>query len=168
VESRLYKAGVTLPWTCHVQLCRYKSWAEHWEGEDGGQMEKNDCLTGSMSGWVRWILLQCLIALNTASQAESRLYTRWLMTNLIGAVRTSVKNISIRAEWLRQSGQAQSVASEATRWRITPRGGSIQCGAFLIPLSSQFHHFFSFWRSPILYSHSGNVANCDHTSEWVH
>jgi len=30
------------------------------------------------------------------------------------------------------------------------------------------HCFFSFCRSPILNDHSSVVANCDHTSEWIH
>jgi len=37
-----------------------------------------------------------------------------------------------------------------------------------IALQSPFHRFFSLCRSPILNKHSGVVANCDHTSEWVH
>jgi hypothetical protein len=33
---------------------------------------------------------------------------------------------------------------------------------------SPFRRCFSFCQSPILNKHSGVVANCDHTSEWVH
>ena len=78
---------------------------------------------------------------------------------------TSAKNISVRAEWLRQSGRAPSEPSETPRWRITPCPASIPRVALYITLQSPFRRFFSFCRSPI---HSGVVANCDHTSEWVH
>jgi len=81
---------------------------------------------------------------------------------------SSAKNISVRAEWLRQSGRAPSEPSETPRWWITPRPASIQRVAFHIALRSLFHRFFSFCRSPILNDHSGVVANCDYTSEWVH
>ena len=81
---------------------------------------------------------------------------------------SSAKNISVQAEWLCQSGRAPSEPSETPRWRITPPTASIQRVAFHIALLSLFHWFFSFCRSPILNDHSGVVANCDHTSEWVH
>jgi len=80
----------------------------------------------------------------------------------------SAKNISVRAEWLRQSGRAPSEPSERPRWRITPRPASIPHLALHIALRSPFRRFFSLCRSPILNKHSGIVANCDHTSEWVH
>jgi len=79
----------------------------------------------------------------------------------------SAKNISVRALWLRRSRCTPSEASETPGWRITPRPASIQRIAFHIALWSVFHLFFSFGRSPILNDHSGVVANCDHTSEWV-
>jgi hypothetical protein len=47
---------------------------------------------------------------------------------------TSAKNISVRAEWLRQSGCAPSEPSETPQWRITPRPASIQRVAFHIAL----------------------------------
>jgi len=81
---------------------------------------------------------------------------------------TSARNISVRAEWLRQSGCALSELSETPRWRITPRPASIPRVALQIALRSPFRRFFSLCRSPILNKHSGVVANCDHTSEWVH
>jgi len=81
---------------------------------------------------------------------------------------TSAKNISVRAEWLRQSGCAQSEPSETPRWRITPRPASIPRVALHIALRSPFRSFFSLCRSPISNKQSGVVANCDHTSEWVH
>jgi len=37
-----------------------------------------------------------------------------------------------------------------------------------INLHSQFPRFFSLCCSPIVHVHSGIVANCDYTSEWVH
>jgi hypothetical protein len=38
---------------------------------------------------------------------------------------SSAKNISVRAELLRQSGRAPSEPSEKPRWRITPRPASM-------------------------------------------
>jgi len=81
---------------------------------------------------------------------------------------TSAKNISVRAEWLRQSGRAPSEPSETLRWRITPRLASILRVALHIVLRSPFRHFFLLCWSPILNKHCGVVANCDHTLEWVH
>jgi len=78
------------------------------------------------------------------------------------------KNISVRAEWLRQSGCAPSEPSETPRWQITPRPASMPRVALHIALRSLFCCFFSLCRSPILNKQSGVVANCDHTSEWVH
>ena len=80
----------------------------------------------------------------------------------------SAKNISVWAEWLRQSGSAQSEPSETPRWPITQRPASIPHVALHIALRSPFRHFFSLCRSPIINKHAGVVANCDHTSEWVH
>jgi hypothetical protein len=81
---------------------------------------------------------------------------------------SSAKNISVRAEWLRQSGRAPSEPSETPRWRITPRPASILRVALHIALRSPFGRFFSLCRSPVLDKHSGIVAKCDHMSEWVH
>jgi hypothetical protein len=80
----------------------------------------------------------------------------------------SRKKYSVRAEWLRQSGRTQSEPSETPGWRITPAPASIQRVALYIALRSLFHCLFAFCRSPILNDHSGVVANCDNTSEWVH
>jgi len=81
---------------------------------------------------------------------------------------TSAKNISVWADWLRQSGCAPSEPSATPRWRITPRLASIPRVELHIALRSPFCRFFLLCRSPILNKHSGVVANCDHTSEWVH
>jgi len=81
---------------------------------------------------------------------------------------TSAKNISVWADWLRQSGRALSELLETPRWWITPRTASIPRVELHIALRSLFLLFFSLCRSPILNKHSGVVANCDHTSEWVH
>jgi len=89
----------------------------------------------------------------------------WSHSSSSGA---SAKNVSVRAEWLRQSGRAPSEPSETPRWRITPRPASIPRVALHIALRSQLRSFFSLCRSPILNKHSGIVGNCDHTSEWVH
>jgi len=55
----------------------------------------------------------------------------------------SATNISFRAEWLRQSGQAPSEPSETPRWRITPRAAPIPRVALHISLRLLFHRFFS-------------------------
>jgi hypothetical protein len=78
------------------------------------------------------------------------------------------KKYSVRAEWLRHSGRASSEPSETPRLRITPRPASIQRVALNIALRSLVHCLFAFCWSPILNDHSGVVANCDNTSEWVH
>ena len=85
-----------------------------------------------------------------------------------GLIYPSAKNISVRAEWLCQSGRAPSQQSETPRWRITPCPRSIPLIALHIALWSLFHWFFSLCRSRFWNTHSGVVANCDHTSEWVH
>jgi hypothetical protein len=76
---------------------------------------------------------------------------------------TSAKDISVRAEWLRQSGRALSEPSETLQWRITPPRVSIPH-----VVSPSDRRFFSLCRSPILNKSSAVVANCDHTSGWVH
>ena len=82
--------------------------------------------------------------------------------------RSSAKNISVWADWLRQSGRAPSEPSETPRWQITPRPAPIPRAELHIALRSPFCRFFSLCRPPTLHKHSGVVANCDHTSEWVH
>ena len=59
-----------------------------------------------------------------------------------GHVISSAKNISVRAEWLRQSGRAPSEPSETPRWRITPHPASIPHVTLHIALRSQFCRFF--------------------------
>jgi len=86
----------------------------------------------------------------------------WFVMNI-----TSVKRISIRVESLSRNWCALSPPWETPLWRMTPRLVSIQLIAVFINLWSLFHHFFSFCRSPVLNDHSGDVANCDHTSEWI-
>jgi hypothetical protein len=81
---------------------------------------------------------------------------------------TWAKNISVRMEWLRQSGCAPSEPSETPQWQITLRLAIIPRVALHIALQAMFCHFFSLCRSSILNKHSGVVANCDHMSEWVH
>jgi len=54
----------------------------------------------------------------------------------------SAKIISVRAEWLRQSGRAPSEPSGTPRWRITPRPESIPRIALHITLRSQCLWFF--------------------------
>jgi len=81
---------------------------------------------------------------------------------------TSAKIISVRVEWLHQSGRAASEPSETPRRRITPRPATKPRVALHIALRSLFHFFILLCRSPILNERSGIVANCDHTSEWAH
>ena len=81
---------------------------------------------------------------------------------------TSAKNISVWAEWLRQSGRAPSEPSETPWRRNTQRPASIRRIALHIALRSTFRRFFSLCWSALLSKHSGVVANCEHTSEWVH
>jgi len=76
--------------------------------------------------------------------------------------------MSVRAEWLRQSGRAPSEPSETPRWWITLRPASIPRVALHIALPSPFRRFYLLCQSPISNKHSGVVANCDHTLEWVH
>jgi len=58
--------------------------------------------------------------------------------------------------------------AETPRWRISPRPVSVPHVAWRIALRLQFCCFFSLCQSPILNKYSGVVANCDHTSGWVH
>jgi len=81
---------------------------------------------------------------------------------------TSARKISIRAERLRQSGHAPSEPSQTPRWQTTPRPVAIRRVALPIALQSRLRRFFSLCRYPIVNEHHGVVANCDHTSEWVH
>jgi len=55
---------------------------------------------------------------------------------------TSAKKISVRAEWLHQSGRAPSEPSGTPRWQTTPRPAPIQCVALHIALRSPFCCFF--------------------------
>jgi hypothetical protein len=94
---------------------------------------------------------------------------KFLLDSLLDSLlETSAKNISVWADWLRQSGHAPSGPSETPRWQITPRPASIPCIELHIALRSPFRRFFSLCRPPALNKHSGVVANCDHRSEWVH
>jgi hypothetical protein len=81
---------------------------------------------------------------------------------------SSAKNISVRVEWLHQSGQAPSELSEMPQWCITPRPVSIPRVALHIALQLPFRHFFMLSQSPMLNKHSSSRANGDHASEWVH
>jgi len=114
------------------------------------------------------------VAIRTCPHPEKRcIICWWLMlsppcgpsaTNYM----TSAKNISIRAEWLRQGGCAPSEPSETHRWQTTPRPAPIGCVTLHIALRSQFRRFVSLCQYPIVNDHRGVVANCAHTSGWVH
>ena len=84
------------------------------------------------------------------------------------ALDSSSKNIAVRAEWLRQSGCAPSELSETPGWQTTQRPAPIRCVVWHIALRSRFRRFFSLCRYPIVNGHCGVLANCDHTSGWVH
>jgi hypothetical protein len=98
-------------------------------------------------------------------QEQSQVLLKAPAVSVVYSICSSAKNISVLAEWLRQSGRAPSEPLETPRWRITPCPASIPRVAFYIALRSRFRRFFLFYRSPI---HSGVVANCDHMLEWVH
>jgi len=80
---------------------------------------------------------------------------------------SSAKNISVRAEWLRQSGCAPSEPSKTPRWQNTLHQAPIERVALHITDQSQFRRLLLLWRYPIVNDHCGVVANFDHTSEWV-
>jgi len=92
----------------------------------------------------------------------------WAIWDMSNYDMSSAKNISVRAEWLRQSGRAPSEPSETPWWQTTPRPAPIRRVALHIALRSQFRRFFPLCPYSILNDHCGIVANCDHTSEWVH
>jgi hypothetical protein len=53
----------------------------------------------------------------------------------------SAKHISVRTEWLGQSGRAPSEPSETPGWQITPCPASIPCIALHIALRLLVHRF---------------------------
>jgi len=114
-----------------------------------------------------WTSAQCAVYSHVQSIYRGVHLCLWNYIRLV-ARDASAKNISVRAEWLRQSGRAPSEPSETPRWQITQRPASTPRVALHIALRSPFRRFFSLCRSPILDKHSGVVANCDHTSERVH
>jgi hypothetical protein len=71
----------------------------------------------------------------------------------------SGRNGCVRVDTLRQSRQ-RHLGGGLLRARC-------QCHASRC-ISPSDRRFFSLCRSPIVDKHSGVVANCDHTSEWVH
>ena len=81
---------------------------------------------------------------------------------------SSAKNISVRAEWLRQSGCPPSKPSGTPRWQTTQRPAPIRRVALHIAFRSRYHRFFSLCRYPIVNEQCGVQANCDHTSGWGH
>jgi hypothetical protein len=83
-------------------------------------------------------------------------------------VTASANNISVRVEWLRQSGSAPSEPSETPQWWNTPRPASILWVMMHIALQLPFRRFFLLCRAPMLNKHCGVGTNSDHTSEWVH
>ena len=77
-------------------------------------------------------------------------------------------NISVRAEWLRESGQTPSELSEIPRWQTTPRPARIRRATLNLAVRWHFGCFFSLCRYPIVNEHRSVVVKCDHTSEWGH
>jgi len=80
----------------------------------------------------------------------------------------SAKNISVRAEWLRQSGHAPSEPSETPRWQTTPCQARIGHVTLHIAIRLRFRRVVWLCRYPFVNDHRGVVANCDHTLELVH
>ena len=74
----------------------------------------------------------------------------------------------ISKKHFRAGGMAPSEPSETPQWRITPRLASTPRVALHTAIRLPFRRFFSLCQSPISNKHSGIVANCDHTSAWVH
>jgi hypothetical protein len=100
--------------------------------------------------------------------AFASLFISMSLTVLSGSNTASVKNISVRAEWLNQCGRHRPKPAEAPRWRITPCLASIMCVRLHIPFQSLFHRFFLLCWSPIVNERSSVVANFNHTSDWLH
>jgi len=134
----------------------------HEECRDYMAFETTQCMyrpTRRVPGATNWV---------SAFVSVSRKILNTHLGSITEIFAASAKNISVRAEWLRQSGRAPSELSETPCWRITPRPVSIPRVALHIALRSPFRRFFLLCPSPILNKHSGFGANCDHTSEWVH
>ena len=96
-----------------------------------------------------------------------------LSTTLLAHITSLVSStfsctVLISKKYFRPGAMAPSEPSETPSWRFTPRPASIQRVTFHITIWSLFHRSFSFCRFPFLNDHAGVVANCDHTSEWVH
>jgi len=68
---------------------------------------------------------------------QARQISRWTVEDVVC---TYAKNISVRAECVRQSGRAPSEPWETPRWRITPRLASIPRVALYIALRSPFRY----------------------------
>jgi len=90
--------------------------------------------------------------------------------NVVGctAKQHQQKTVSVGAEWLSQSGRAPSEPSETPLWQTNPHPAPIRRVALHIALQLWFCRFVSLRRYPIGNDHRGVVANCDHTSQWVH
>jgi len=139
--------------------CDCSWYSNHWLFRNCGNVESwvqqhllgDELLTGSVRQVnLGWWCTQCMQESGYAACDENC---------------TSAKNISVRAEGLRQSGRAPPELSQTPRWQITTRLVSLACIALHIALQSRFHRFFSLYWSPIWKKHSDVVANCDHTWE---
>jgi hypothetical protein len=178
-ETNSEMKNEVLEWTLY-RIAKVNDFLEMWQGS------QNQCATLKVSDSsnkqmpaVEYILDREEIVNASSSlfqcgcTASLKLLERLLLPTAFSAKgppwrTTSAKNISTRAEWLRHSGRARSEPSETPRWRNTPRPASIRRVALHIALRLPFRRFFSLCRSAILSKHSGVVANCDHTTEWVH
>lgn len=77
------------------------------------------------------------------------------------------KDISVRAEWLCQSGCAPSEPFETSRWGMTVCSPSRPHIVLYSTLRLLVHHSFLFCQSSVWNHHSGGCAIGDHTSGWV-
>jgi len=77
-------------------------------------------------------------------------------------------NISVRAEWLCPGGPAHPYPSKILRWQKTLGSAPIQRVAVDSALPWLFRCLFSLCQYLIVIEQCRVVANCDHTSEWVH
>jgi hypothetical protein len=177
IAVTLSKVSLPSNITCQEDM-RVKQQLQDWSGvgweEPWNQVKLyiSSEVSGASIG-CNWLITSCGMICSNTLNSDSRLLTTkerfctWC-SGMCFSSSTSAKNISVWADWLRQSGRALSEPSETPRWRITPRPASIPGFELHIALPSPFRRFFSLCRSPTLNKHSGIVANCDHTSEWVH
>jgi len=122
----------------------------------------------------------------SCSWASQNLVQPFTPRLLMNAPKASCVTCTMHSMWFLNAGHSILEASRGISGIIFCSGGlapwewtrsiravggtpaSIRHVALYIALQSLFYHFFAFSRSPILNDYACVVANCDHTSEWVH